>query len=193
MTLVNKKGTIIAVSAPSGTGKTTIVRRVLREFPEIIFSVSATTRKKRGNEVNGADYFFIDEEEFKQKIKSNKFVEWEKFYDYYYGTFRTFIEDTINSGKSVILEIDVHGALEIKRIYPDAVLIYIAPPSLEELLHRLKNRQTESEEDLKKRIERATMELGLNHKFDYLVVNNDLNTAYSEIKAIIEKITDRSN
>jgi len=190
---VNKKGTIIAVSAPSGTGKTTIVRKILREFPEIIFSVSATTRKKRENEVNGVDYFFIDEEEFWEKINKKEFVEWEKFYDYYYGTFRTFIEDTINSGKSVILEIDVHGALEIKRIYPDSVLIYIAPPSLEELLHRLKNRRTESEEDLKKRIERSTMELGLNHKFDYLVVNNDLNTAYSEIKAIIEKITDRSN
>ena len=190
---MNKKGTIIAVSAPSGTGKTTIVRKILREFPEIVFSVSATTRKKRENEVYGADYIFINEDEFMQRVKNNEFVEWEKFYDYYYGTFRSFIEDTINSGKSVILEIDVHGALEIKRIYPEAILVYIAPPSLEELLHRLRNRRTESEEDLKKRIERATMELGLYHKFDYLVVNNDLNTAYSEIKAIIEKITDRSN
>ncbi len=190
---MNKKGTIIAVSAPSGTGKTTLVRRLLSEFPEIVFSVSATTRKKRENEIEGTDYFFVDEIEFEKKIHNNEFVEWEKFYDYYYGTFRSFIEDTINSGKSVILEVDVYGALEIKRIYPDAVLIYIAPPSLEELLHRLKNRRTESEEDLKKRIERSTMELGLNHKFDYLVVNNDLNTAYSNLKAIIEKITDRSN
>ena len=193
MTLVNKKGTIIAVSAPSGTGKTTIVRKVLREFPEIIFSVSATTRKKRENEINGEHYFFINENEFRRRIDNNEFVEWEKFYDYYYGTFRSFIEENINAGKSVILEVDVHGALAIKKIYPEAVLVYIAPPSLEELLHRLKNRQTESEEDLKKRIERATMELGLHHKFDYLVVNNDLNTAYSEFKAIIEKITDRSN
>ena len=190
---MNKKGTIIAVSAPSGTGKTTLVRKILSEHPEIVFSVSATTRKKRENEVDGAHYYFIDEDEFRKRIDNHEFVEWEKFYDYYYGTFRSFIEDTINSGKSVILEVDVHGALEIKRIYPDAVLIYIAPPSLEELLHRLKNRQTESEEDLKKRIARATMELSLNHRFDYLVVNNDLNTAYSEIKAIIEKITDRSN
>jgi guanylate kinase len=190
--LENKKGTVIAVSAPSGTGKTTIVRKILKDYPEIVFSVSATTRKRRDNEIDGVHYFFISEDEFKKKIKHNEFVEWEQFYDYYYGTFRSFIEGCVNEGKSVILEIDVHGALEIKRIYPEAVLIFIAPPSLQELLNRLLNRQTESEEDLKKRIDRAKMELSLSYKFDYLVVNNDLSSAYSEIKVLIEKITDRS-
>jgi len=190
--LESKKGAIIAISAPSGTGKTTILRRILSDFPEIVFSVSATTRKRRKNEVEGADYFFISEEEFKKKIHNNEFVEWELFYDNYYGTFRNFIENCINNGKSVILEVDVHGAVEIKRIYPDAILIYITPPSLEELRIRLKKRQTENEEDLKKRIERAKMELSHKDKFDYFIINNDLNTAYYEIKILIGKIIDRS-
>jgi guanylate kinase len=190
--LESRKGSIIVISAPSGTGKTTIVRRILNDFPEIVFSVSATTRKKREHEVEGVDYFYISEEEFKEKIQNNEFVEWELFYDYYYGTFRSFIDSRINNGKAVILEVDVHGALEIKRIYPDAILIYIAPPSLEELLIRLKKRQTENEEDLRKRIERAKMELSHKDKFDYIIVNNDLNTAYYEIKVLIGKIIDRS-
>jgi guanylate kinase len=190
--LENKQGSIIVISAPSGTGKTTIVRRILGDFPQVVFSVSATTRKKREHEVEGVDYFYISEEEFKKKIQNNEFVEWELFYDYYYGTFRSFIDSQINNGKAVILEVDVHGALEIKRIYPDAILIYIAPPSLEELLIRLKKRQTENEEDLRKRIERAKMELSHKDKFDYIIVNNDLNTAYYEIKVLIGKIIDRS-
>ena len=192
MILESKKGAIIAISAPSGTGKTTILRRILSYFPQVVFSVSATTRKKRKNEVEGVDYFFISEEEFKKKIQNSEFVEWELFYDYYYGTFRNFIENCVNNGKPVILEVDVNGALEIKRIYPDAILIYIAPPSLEELRIRLKKRQTENEEDLKKRIERAKMELSHKDKFDYFIINNDLNIAYYEIKILIGKIIDRS-
>ena len=184
----NPKGIIIAVSAPSGTGKTTIVKKILDEYPDLIFSVSATTRQKRDYEVEGVDYFFITEDEFKKKIDNGEFVEWEKFYDYYYGTYKSFIEKNIESGKSVILEIDVNGALSLKKIYPESILIFIYPPSFEELKNRLKNRNTEDETDYKKRIERAKMELSLKPKFDYLIENKDLEKALSETKSLISKI-----
>ena len=183
-----KKGKIFVVAAPSGAGKTTIVKNILSNLPELALSISATTRKKREHEINGVDYHFISEEEFLKIIEENGFVEWEKFYDYYYGTPKGFIEEKTKSGISVLLEIDVKGALNIKLIYPDAILIYISPPSFEVLVERLKNRKTEDENDLKKRIERAKMELSLKDKFDYLVVNKDLNTAVSEVKTIIKRI-----
>lgn len=189
---MNSKGKIIVISAPSGAGKTTIVKSILKEFPEISFSISSTTRKKRENEIDGVEYFFISEEEFKKRIEENRFVEWEKFYDYYYGTPKNYIEEKINSGVSVIFEVDVKGALSIKRIYPDSILIYISPPSFEVLVERLKNRATEDEKDLKKRIERAKMELSLKDKFDYLVENKNLNNAISEVKSIIEKIKEQN-
>lgn len=183
-----ERGKIIVVSAPSGAGKTTIVQNVLKYFPGIVFSVSATTRKKRENEIDGVHYFFISEEEFKQKIENNEFVEWERFYDYYYGTFKSFVETTISAGKNILLEVDVKGALAIKRIYPEAKLIYILPPSLEELENRLKSRQTENEEDLKKRLERSKMELDMKDKFDHIVINNNLEYAISEMKNLINNI-----
>ncbi|MCX6149327.1 MAG: guanylate kinase [Ignavibacteriales bacterium] len=182
----NSGGKIFAVSAPSGAGKSTIVKQILKTYPQIIFSVSATTRKKRNDEVDGREYFFISEDEFKKKIENDEFVEWEKFYDYYYGTLKSFINKNIQSGKSVIMEVDVNGALSIKKLYPDATLVFIAPPTFEELVNRLKNRNTETEEDLKKRIERAEMELSLKDKFDYFVINNHLETAILEVKRIIE-------
>ena len=183
-----KKGVIIAVSSPSGGGKTTIVKKILERYPEIVFSISATTRPKRENEVEKLEYFFISEEEFKKKISKGEFVEWEKFYDYYYGTFKKYIEDNINEGKPVLLEIDVKGALTIKKIYPGSHLIYIMPPSYEELVKRLKNRKTETEEDLNKRIKRAKMELSQKDKFDYIIVNENLNKAISEALILINNI-----
>ncbi len=186
---MNKRhGVIIAVSAPSGTGKTTIVKKILNEFPELVFSVSATTRKKRDYEIEGVDYFFITEDEFKSKIEKHEFIEWEKFYDYYYGTFKSYIEENIEQGKSVIVEIDVKGALALKKIYPDSVLIFIYPPSIDELVRRLTNRQTENETDLKKRIERAKMELSLKDNFDYFIINDDLEKAITETESLIKKI-----
>ena len=181
-------GKILAVSAPSGTGKTTIVKQILKDFPDLVFSISATTRSKRSEETNGKEYFFITEEEFKEKINNEEFVEWERFYDYYYGTYKSFLEENIQQGKSVLLEIDVYGALNVKRIYPGAKLIFIYPPSYDELVNRLMNRKTESEEDFKKRIERAKMELSLKDKFDYLVENKDLKKAILETKSIINNI-----
>lgn len=186
-----KTGKIFAVSAPSGTGKTTIVKRMLEEVPNLIYSVSATTRKKRENEKHGTDYFFITEKEFLEKIKNDEFVEWEKVYDYYYGTFKYFINQNIEAGKSVIAEVDVKGALALKNIFKDAVLIFISPPSFEELVERLKKRKTETDSDLMKRIERAKMELSQKDKFDYLIINNNLDKALAETKSLILSIINK--
>ncbi len=184
----NQKGKIIAISAPSGSGKTTIVRRILKDIPELDFSVSATTRKKRKDEKEGVHYYFISENEFKEKIEKNEFIEWEKFYDYYYGTYKKNVNNAIKSGKSIILEVDVKGALSLKNIYPDAVLIYIVPPSFDELVNRLVNRKTEDKADLQKRIDRAKMELGLKDKFDYFIENKELDKAILETEKLIRKI-----
>lgn len=183
-----KKGKIFVISSPSGGGKTTIVRRILSEFPEIVFSVSATTRPKRPDEIDGVHYFFLTEEQFLDKIKNDEFIEWERFYDYYYGTLKTFVIDNIKNGKSVLLEIDVKGALSVKKIFPDAVLIFIDVPSFEELVDRLKKRKTESETDLQKRIDRAKMELSYKDKFDYIFINKDLEEVTSQIKSLINEI-----
>ena len=182
------QGKLIVFSAASGAGKTTIVKQILKEFPQIIFSISSTTRPKRESETNGVEYFFLSEEEFKNKIKNDEFVEWEKFYDYYYGTLKSFINTNIESGKTVLLELDVKGALTIKRLYPYAHLIYISPPSFEELVNRLRQRNTESETDFQKRIERAKMELGFKDEFDFIIENHKLETAINEAKSLVRKI-----
>ena len=183
-----RKGELIVFSAPSGAGKTTIVKEILKEFPSIIFSISATTRPKRKSEIDGIEYFFLSEKEFKQKIENDEFIEWEKFYDYYYGTLKSFISSNIEAGKPVLLELDVKGALTIKRLYPYAHLIYISPPSFDELVKRLRERNTESESDFVKRIDRAKMELELKNEFDYVIENLDLGKAISEAKSLVRKI-----
>lgn len=152
----------------------------------MVFSISATTRKRRGSEIENKDYFFISEREFVNKINNNEFVEWEKFYDYFYGTLRSFIDGELNKGNSVVLEVDVKGAVNIKQAYPNSVLIFIMPPSLEELKARLIQRKTENENDLKKRFERAEMELSYKDKFDYVVINENLEKAKQKVLEIIE-------
>ena len=186
--MTQQKGKIIVVSAPSGAGKTTIVKKILKDFPEIVFSISATTRPRRDIETNGREYFFLSESEFRKKIENDEFIEWEKFYDYYYGTYKSFIEGNIDSGKPVLLELDVKGALTIKRLYPYTHLIYISPPSFEELVKRLRQRQTENETDFIKRINRAKMELSLKEEFDYIIDNLEIDTAIAETKSLIKKI-----
>jgi guanylate kinase len=185
---LDKQGRIIAVSSPSGGGKTSVVKKILKDFPEIVFSVSATTRPKRSNEVNGVDYHFISDKEFENKIKKNEFIEWERFYDYYYGTLKSTINENIPAGRSVLFEIDVKGALSLKNIYSNSILIFIDPPSFDELVKRLKRRRTETDVDLQKRIDRAKMELSFKEKFDYIFVNDDLEKVYKQIKNLIKNI-----
>ncbi len=177
---------IIVVSAPSGAGKTTIVRSVLEKIPKIVFSISATTRKRRDFEVDGVDYFFLSESEFKQKIDANEFVEWESFYGYYYGTLKSFVNSETEKGNSVLLEVDVKGAMKIKEVYPEAISIFILPPSIEELKNRLINRKTETEEDLIKRFERAKMEIEFKKHFQYKVINDDLESAKEKVFDILK-------
>ena len=187
------QGNLIVFSAPSGAGKSTIVKEILKEFPEIIFSISATTRPKRKSETDGVEYFFLNESEFKKKIENDDFVEWEKFYDYYYGTLKSFIKDNIEASITVLLELDVKGALKIKRLYPYAHLIYISPPSFQELVNRLRQRNTENESDFLKRIDRAKMELELKDQFDHTIENKKLETAVSEAKSLVKKILKENN
>ena len=172
-----KKGKLFVFSAPSGTGKTTIIKNVMEQFPELSFSISATTRSKRITETEGVDYFFMNKEEF---------LEWGKFFGYYYGTLKDLVFEKIDNGISILLEVDVKGALNIKEVYHDSVLIFISPPSMEELKKRLLNRKTESDEDFKKRITRAEMELNYREKFDYNVYNYNLDDAQKEVNEIIK-------
>lgn len=183
-----KRGKILVVSAPSGAGKSTLIKRIIGDFNSIVFSVSATTRKPREGECNGREYFFLTKEEFEKRIERGDFLEWERVYDYYYGTLKSEVERVLSEGKNLLLEVEVKGAMSIKQEYPEAALIFIAPPDIETLLERLSKRKTESPEDLKKRIERAKMEMSYIDNFENRVYNDNVDTAAKELKRIIKKI-----
>ena len=180
------EGKLFVISAPSGCGKTTIARAILQRHPEILFSVSATTRPKRNGEIHGRDYFFLTREEFEEYIRQGNLIEWEEIYGNYYGTLKREVEKALRDHSSMLFDIDVKGALSIRKHFPkESVLIFIAPPSLDVLRERLIKRQTENEEAIKKRLERASMELGLQKEFDYVVVNDDLQEAIDRVEKII--------
>ncbi len=179
---------LIALSAPSGCGKTTIAHAIMQRHPEILFSVSATSRPRRATEVDGKDYFFLPKEDFEQKIKNNELVEWELIYGNYYGTLKREIDRALGLGNSMLFDIDVNGALSIKRQYPnDSLLIFIEPPNLEELINRLKNRKTEDPETLRRRLDRVPMEMEKRRLFDMCVVNDDLERAVNEVDSLIAR------
>ncbi|MEG9327627.1 guanylate kinase [Salinimicrobium catena] len=183
-------GKLIVFSAPSGSGKTTIVRYLLaQEELKLDFSISATSREPRGNEKHGKDYYFLSLEEFKKKIKNDEFLEWEEVYrDNFYGTLKSEVERIWAEGKNVIFDIDVVGGLDIKNIYPEKTLaVFVKPPSIEELKIRLKKRQTESADKINMRVAKASIELATAPQFDHIIINNDLNTALEEAYSLVSE------
>jgi guanylate kinase len=181
---MNKKGKLFVISAPSGAGKTTLCDTLRKNFENLEYSVSYTTRKPRPDETNGIDYFFITEEEFKKMIDENIFIEWAKVHGNYYGTSRAFIEQSINSGKNILLDIDPQGARKLKKSVDEGIFIFIVAPSLKALKDRLLKRRTESEEILKLRLENAKNEVKLFKEYDYIILNNNFEKAYRELESI---------
>jgi len=179
-----KEGKIFIISAPAGTGKTTLVRMLTQEFSQVIASISFTTRKPRAGEVNERDYYFISESEFEEKINASDFLEYVKLYGIHYGTSRRWVENQLKLGKNVCLVIDTQGALELKEKI-DAVLIFISPPSLETLKTRLLNRKTETADMVEERLVWALKELKAAPHYDYQIVNDNLADAYQVLRSII--------
>lgn len=182
------QGKLIIFTAPSGAGKTTIVRHLLKHFDELDFSVSATNRNRRHHEKEGRDYYFLSTEEFKEKIDNEEFLEWEEVYEnQFYGTLKSEIRRLWEKEKHIIFDIDVRGAKSIKRVYKDqALAVFIKPPSPEILFERLKNRKTETAKSLKKRITRAKKELKYEDKFDMVLINDELDRAFANAIEIVE-------
>ena len=180
---------LFVFSAPSGTGKTSIYKEILLNNPEIDFSVSATTRKKRLDEVDGKDYFFLEKDDFISRVDNGEFVEYEKIFDNnFYGTLKSYIDGKIKDGKDVLFDLDVKGALSIKRIYKDkALLIFIKPPNKEVIRERLMKRGTESIEIIENRLSRFDFEMEKMDEFNYVVINDDLKKAIKEVQEIINK------
>ena len=182
---LNQKGIIIVVSGFSGAGKGTVMKALTAKYDKYALSVSATTRNPRPGEVNGREYFFVSNEEFEKLIEENGLIEHAGYVDHYYGTPRKFVEDQLDAGKDVILEIEIQGALQIKEQYPDAVLLFIMPPSAVELKKRLTGRGTETEEVIAQRLKRAKEESVGIEKYDYIVVNDDLDECVEQVHDII--------
>lgn len=183
---LNERGLLIVVSGPSGVGKSS-VRKALFEIPNnnLVYSISMTTRKPREGERDGIDYYFVTEEEFKKKIEENAFLEWAKFVGNYYGTPKDAVNKMLDKGKEVVLEIEVDGALQVRKQVKDGVFVFIVPPTKDALINRLKSRGTENEEILNERINKAENEYKVAYKYDYIVVNDDVRNAADRIMAII--------
>ena len=183
-----RQGKLVVFSAPSGTGKSTIARMVLDRLPNVKFSVSATTRTKRAGEQEGVHYYFLDREEFEAEIRNGGFIEHEFFFGNHYGTLLDKTRQVLDSGTHILLDLDVKGALNVKKLFPEtSLLLFIKPPSMEVLKERLKGRESEDEDGLNTRLERARLELGYADQFDEVVVNDNLDKAVTSVTAIISK------
>ena len=193
-----KRGLLVVISGPSGVGKSTVVRRLFKVYPELKMSVSATTRPPRPGEIHEKHYFFITQEEFDLRVKEGKFLEWAKVHGCYYGTPRQYIDEELSKGVVVVLEVDVQGAASIKhmvetgKLKTSTVFIFLIPPSVDILAFRLKKRKTEDEEVVNYRLRAAIAELQVMEKYDYIVVNDKVETAAEKIKAIINVEKERT-
>lgn len=176
---------LFVISGSSGVGKGTVIKDFLSKHPEFRLSISCTTRGKREGEVHGVNYFFLSPDEFKECISNNEFLEWAEFSGNHYGTKKAFVQDCLNNGENLILEIDTKGALNVKKIMPEAELIFIAPPSVEELEARLRGRHTETEEAIQKRLASIKLEIENSKHFDYKVVNDTVENAVKELEKIM--------
>lgn len=187
------KGKCIIFSAPSGAGKTTIVRYLLRQIPSLTFSISAASRQPRGKEVNGVDYHFFSVEDFKAKIANNDFVEWEEVYtNNFYGTLKAAVLEAWEAGKTVVFDVDAVGGMNLKTIFGERALsIFVKPPSLFVLEQRLKNRGTETPEQIEMRLSKANEELSHASKFDYVLLNDNLEKACADVKAKVTKFIEK--
>lgn len=183
-----QEGKCIILSAPSGAGKTTLVRHLLSEIPELSFSISACTRSPRGKEKNGIDYYFLKLEEFKERIEADAFVEWEEVYtDNYYGTLKSEVERIWSEGKQLIFDVDVVGGLNLKEYFGDkALAIFVMPPDLPSLEARLRSRGTDSEDKIAQRLQKAKQELITADQFDHIILNDELNKAKQEVLQLVK-------
>lgn len=180
------KGLLIVLSGPSAAGKGTVCEALMLEMPDICLSVSCTTREIRKGEKDGVDYFYKTKEEFELLIKQGDFLEYASVYSNYYGTPKSYVDEKLSEGKDVILEIDVQGALNVKKIYPHGVYIFLVPPSMKELERRIRSRARETEEQLLGRLSKAKSEMGRMQEYDYVVVNDTVAKAVHRVKSIIE-------
>ena len=183
---MKKKGMIIIVSAPSGAGKTSICNSLIKSDKNIVYSISTTTRQPRKGEKNGREYFFVDNKKFKDMVKKNLFVEYAKVHNYFYGTSKKILEETLNKGKDILLDIDVQGAIKIKKQYKDALMIFITTPTLKILKERLIKRNKDSMNVINTRVKNAKKELTYLPRYDYLVLNDKLDISIENVKSIIK-------
>lgn len=179
------RGNLYIVSAPSGSGKTTLLDRIVAKFDDLIFSVSYTTRRPRGRERDGVEYFFVGRDEFHGMVNRGEFIEWADVHGNYYGTSRRFVDENLETGKSVILDIDVHGKEQVQEKVPDAVTIFLLPPSYGELERRLKARQLEDEETIRMRLAMAKKEIQRYRDYDYIIVNDKIDESGVALEAVI--------
>jgi guanylate kinase len=184
--MMTRRGHLFVLSAPSGAGKSTLIDRAIREIPNMWHSISATTRRPRDYEAEGVHYYFIEREAFQEKIDKDDFLEWAEVHGQFYGTPAAEVDDCLAAGKDVIMDLDVRGALQTKKRRPEAIMVFIMPPSMEVLRERIEGRKSETEESLKLRLLNAQKEMDQRGHYEHLIVNDVLDDAYRDLAAVIE-------